>query len=287
MAEDAIDFLLLGGGLASVTAAEVLRAEGAAGSIAILSADPALPYQRPPLSKQYLLRDMAPERILIQPENFYRDKRIDLRLGVRAAAVQPKDHLVLTDGGAPIRYGKLLIATGGRANGFDVPGAALAGVQRLRTQGDADAIRRAAAAAKRAVVVGGSFLGLEVAAALVRLGLAVTIIDRGSAIMPMLHAARLSEFFATYAARARARIAWALRLPRRGGAFPATWSCSASVSRPRPTSSTGAASRSMTALSSTSGCARATRIFTRRAMSPISSIPCSRGAAGSSIGTMR
>lgn len=202
MAQETIDFLLLGGGVASVTTAETLRAEGEDGSIAILSADPALPYQRPPLSKQYLLRDMAPERILIQPEGFYRDKRIDLRLGARAVAVAPKDHLVFTERGETLRYGKLLIATGGSAVGLDVPGAALPGIFRLRSQADADAIHRAAATAKRVLVVGGSFLGLEVAATLKQLGLAVTIVERGGALMPMLYAARLSEFFTKYAADA-------------------------------------------------------------------------------------
>lgn len=199
MAQKSIDFLLLGGGLASVTAAETLRAEGAEGSIAILSAEATLPYERPPLSKQYLLRNLPPERILIHPESFYRDRRIDLRLSTRAVAVVPKDHLVLTERGAPVRYGKLLIATGGSAQGLDVPGAALSGIFGLRTEADADAIRRAAAEAKRALVVGGSFLGLEVATVLKRLGLAVTLVERGDAIMPMLYAARLSDFFAKYA----------------------------------------------------------------------------------------
>ena len=206
MAEDAIDFLLLGGGLASVTAADTLRAEGAEGSIAILSAETALPYHRPPLSKQYLLRDMPPERILIHAESLYREKRIELRLGTRAVAVAPRDHLVRTERGETLRYGKLLIATGGRAQGLDVPGAALPGIFRLRTEGDADAIHRAAAEAKRVLVVGGSFLGLEVAATLKRLGLAVTIVERGGAIMPMLYAARLSDFFAKYAADAGVEI---------------------------------------------------------------------------------
>src|SRR6185312_16786975 len=98
----------LGSGLASVSAAETLRAEGADGSIAILSADTALPYHRPPLSKQYLLRAIPPERILIHPESFYREKRIELRLGTPAVAVAPRGRLVRTGRGETLRYGKLL-----------------------------------------------------------------------------------------------------------------------------------------------------------------------------------
>jgi NADPH-dependent 2,4-dienoyl-CoA reductase/sulfur reductase-like enzyme/predicted acylesterase/phospholipase RssA len=206
MAGETIDFLLLGGGLASVTAAETLRAEGAEGSIAILSADAALPYQRPPLSKQYLTRDQPADRILIQPEQFYRDQRIALRLGTRAAAVEPANHVVVTDGGERISYRKLLIATGGRANTLAVPGADLAGIHCLRTQSDADAIRRDRANAKRALVVGGSFVGLEVAAALAGMGLAVTIVDRGHAIMRRFYAPALSDFFARYASDAGVEI---------------------------------------------------------------------------------
>jgi len=200
MAGDIIDFLLLGGGLASVTAAETLRAEGAEGSIVILSADEGLPYHKPPLSKQYLTRDQMGDRILIHPERFYSDKHIDLRRGTRAAAVEPANHVVVTESGERIGYRKLLIATGGRANELALPGAALPGIHRLRTREDADAIRADRANAKRALVVGGSFIGLEVAAALVGMGLAVTIVDLGAAIMRRLCAPMLSEFFERYAA---------------------------------------------------------------------------------------
>ncbi len=202
-ADNSVDFLLLGGGLASVMAADALRSEGADGTIAILSAENTLPYSRTPLTKAYLLGKVAADAFLIRPERFYRDNLIDLRLGRRAVAVMPEDHLVRTDGGDTIRYGKLLIATGCHARALDVAGAALGGIFHLRSRDDADAIRAAAAVAKRAlVVVGGSFVGLEVAASLKQnsgfdgdAGRAL-----GPALMPELFAPPLSALFAAQCA---------------------------------------------------------------------------------------
>lgn len=193
-----VDFLLIGGGLAAVTAAKTLRAEGADGSILLLSAEQSLPYHRPPLSKRVLSGAQGPERILIEHENFYRQQSVELALGTRAASVAPADHLVRTDQGDEIRYRKLLIATGGSANRLDVPGGALAGVYRLRTLEDAAAIRAAASAGKRAVVIGGSFLGLEVAATLTEMGVSVAVIELAAVLMPRLNAPEVSDFLARY-----------------------------------------------------------------------------------------
>src|SRR5580658_7587418 len=134
MADDVVDFLLLGGGLASASAAETLREEGAEGSILIVSADESLPYHRPPLSKQYLQRAEPPERLLIHPTSFYQEKQIALRLGTRATGLDPASHLLRIEGSPPIGYRKLLIATGGTANCLTVPGAALPGIHCLRTR---------------------------------------------------------------------------------------------------------------------------------------------------------
>jgi NADPH-dependent 2,4-dienoyl-CoA reductase/sulfur reductase-like enzyme len=119
------DFLLVGGGLASATAAETLRAEGAEGTILILSAENVLPYQRPPLSTEFLLGTQTKEQLLILNESCYQEQAVDIMLGVRAAAVDPKGQTVQTDRGEVIHYGKLLIATGAACNQLDVPGAAL------------------------------------------------------------------------------------------------------------------------------------------------------------------
>jgi len=193
-ATETIDFLLIGGGQACVAAARQLRDEGVDGSILILGGEAALPYRRPPLSKQYLAGSENGDRLLLAPAGFYAQKSIGLRLGTPARAVLPADHAVVIDGGERIAYCKLLIATGGNARNLDLPGAALAGVHRLHTRDDADAVRAAAAGAKRAVVVGGSFLGLEVAATLAAMGLETVMLERGASLMPRLNAPEISAF---------------------------------------------------------------------------------------------
>ncbi|MGA7326890.1 MAG: FAD-dependent oxidoreductase, partial [Rhodomicrobium sp.] len=159
------DFLLVGGGLASATAAESLRAGAETGSVMMLSAEQLAPYYRPPLSKGLLLESKDEARIFIHPESFYRDRAIELRLNTRVLSVDTSKQIVKTANGE-ISYGQLLIATGGIPNPLRVPGTALPGVFNLHFKGDADAIRRAASNAKRAVVIGGSFLGMEVAMSL-------------------------------------------------------------------------------------------------------------------------
>ena len=191
-----VDYLLIGGGLAAVTAARTLRAEGAVGSIVMLSEEASPPYHRPPLSKRFLSGAQTSTQILVEHENFYRDQSIELMLETRATSVAPADHLVRTDGGHELQYRKLLIATGGSANRIDVPGAGLAGVHRLRTREDADTIRQATATAKRIVVIGGSFLGLEAAATLTEMGLDVTVVELGDTLAPHLDAPEVADFLA-------------------------------------------------------------------------------------------
>ncbi|MFG1192652.1 FAD-dependent oxidoreductase [Xanthobacter flavus] len=193
-----IDFLLVGGGVASAVAAETLRAEGAAGSILILSQEDLPPYHRPPLSKRMLLDDGIGQQIFVHPESFYREKAIDLQLNTRVASVDPESHTITTATGERIRYGQLLIATGATPKPLPVPGADLAGIHTLRQKGDAETVRRAAAQAKRAVVLGGSFLGMEIAMSLVELGLEVTIIEFGARLLPHLESADLSAYFQRY-----------------------------------------------------------------------------------------
>lgn len=170
------DFLLVGGGVASAMAAETLRREGADGSIVILSAEQEAPYHRPPLSTRFLVSDPPPPTVFVLPPEYYREQEIDLLLGTRATAVDPKSQVVQTDTTGPIHYGKLLLATGARPVRLYLPGAALRGIHYLRTLNDARTIRHAAGAARNAVVVGAGFLGLELAAALVERGLHVTLL---------------------------------------------------------------------------------------------------------------
>ncbi|HEY0294725.1 MAG TPA: FAD-dependent oxidoreductase [Bordetella sp.] len=194
-----IDFLLIGGGLASAKAAETLRREGAEGSILMLSAESMLPYHRPSLSKRYLLGTVDEARILVHAEQFYREQNIEIALDTQATAVDTTRQEVRTSTGARLHYDKLLIATGSVPRPLAVPGLALQGVHMLRFKPDCDAIRRHAAKARRAVVVGGSFQGMEVAMSLLELGLEVTIVEGGGRLMRHLESGTLSTFFQGYA----------------------------------------------------------------------------------------
>ena len=191
MAQD-VDFLLLGGGLASATAAQALRDGGTKGSILIVSEEDVAPYNRPPLSKEVLLGTIGRERLLILNEAEAEKQRIELLLDCRAQAVDPIAHVVATTRTA-IHFGKLLIATGATPRCLEVPGKTLTGVHTLRSLADAEALRDVARRAQRAVVVGAGFLGLEVAGTLTRLGLKVTIIEQEPILLRALQAAPVSE----------------------------------------------------------------------------------------------
>ena len=250
------DFLLLGGGLASTTAAETLRAEQAPGSILIVSDETVPPYHRPPLSKQVLRDAGAESRIYINPPAFYRDHAIDLQLGSRIAAVDPAKHEVTTEAGERIEYGRLLIATGAVPKRPLVPGSALAGIYTLHTQPEAQAIREAAVGARRAVVLGGSFLGLEVAVALADIGLDVTLVERGPALLPYLMAPFLSAHFERHAASRGVRVMREDGVAVFHGRDDRVSSSRASVWRRRRRSCTTAASRWTKGASSSTRCWR-------------------------------
>jgi NTE family protein len=192
-----VDFLLIGGGLASATAAETLRAAGAEGSIAILCAETTPPYYRPPLSKGFLLNGPDQTKILIHDKAFYRDRKIDIHLGTRACLVDVDSRTVETDRGR-FRFGKLLIATGASVNRYACPGAHLAGIHYLHTVKDALSLYENILHARRAVVKGASFLGMELAAALVMRGLATTLIVKGDLLYEKLRSPEVSEFFSKY-----------------------------------------------------------------------------------------
>lgn len=202
-----VDHLVLGGGAAGAAAAATLRLEGATGPILILSADDTAPYSRPALSKQFLLGMADESRILLHPESFYRDQAIELRLNAGAASVEPGRQVVTTAAGEEIHYGRLLIATGSAPKRLLVPGEHLPGVHTLRFKADGVALRaRIAAGAKRAVVLGGSFLGMETAMSLAELGLEVTVVESGAALLPHVEAPDVSEYFRRHAGERGVRI---------------------------------------------------------------------------------
>ncbi len=187
------DFLLVGGGLASATAAKTLRGEGAEGSILIVCEEKVPPYNRPPLSKQVLRGTIQSERLFILDELESKERRIELLLNSRALSVRPWDKIVATSGAGDIQYGQLLIATGAAPRRLSAPGADLAGLFYLRTLADAEALRTASEHGKRAVVVGGSYLGLEIAATLTRMGVSVTVVDGEPVLFGALEATSVSN----------------------------------------------------------------------------------------------
>lgn len=207
LAVNQVEHLVLGGGGAGAAAAATLRLEGATGPIMILSADDIPPYHRPSLSKQYLLGVADESRILLRPEAFYREQAIELALNSHATAVDPIRQVVTTGAGGEIHYGRLLIATGARPKRLRVPGAELAGVHYLRRKTDCAALReRIAAGAQRAVVLGGSFLGLEVAMTLLELGLEVTVVEAGGELLHRVEAPEVSAYFRRHAQQLGANV---------------------------------------------------------------------------------
>jgi 3-phenylpropionate/trans-cinnamate dioxygenase ferredoxin reductase subunit len=170
-------FVLVGAGLAGGTAAITLREQGFDGRVILIGAEDHPPYERPPLSKQYLRGEMPAEKMLLRPTEFYAANNIELKLGTAARSVEPEAHIVELVNGERIAYDKLLIATGGRNKRPPIPGIDLEGVYDLRTISDADRIRAAAQPGKNVVVVGMGFIGSELAASLRAMGLNVTVIE--------------------------------------------------------------------------------------------------------------
>lgn len=168
--------IIIGGGAAGNAAAEILRREGYTGPVTMLSADDAPPCDRPNLSKDYLAGTASEDWIPLRPLDFYAQHQIDLRLGTRVAAIEPTSRAVLLSDGTRLPYGSLLLATGAEPIRLTVPGADLAHVHVLRTLSDCKALIAAAGNARQAVVIGASFIGLEVAASLRARHIAVDVV---------------------------------------------------------------------------------------------------------------
>jgi 3-phenylpropionate/trans-cinnamate dioxygenase ferredoxin reductase subunit len=171
-------FVIVGASLAGGGAASTLRQEGFDGRVILIGAEAQPPYERPPLSKEYLRGESLFEHALVQPPDFYGESGIETRFGVRATRVDAVDKVVELDGGERVAYDKILIATGGRNRRFPIPGLDLEGIYDLRTVADSDRIRAEIAPGRKAVVVGMGFIGSEVAASLRQSGVEVTVVDR-------------------------------------------------------------------------------------------------------------
>ena len=170
-------FVIVGASLCGATAAATLRAEGFDGGVVLVGAEPDPPYERPPLSKEYLRGESSLEEGFVRPTAWYADQDIDLRTSTQVVQIHAKEKEVVLAGGARLGFDRLLLATGGRNRNLDVPGAELPGVFDLRRAGDADRIREAATSGARAVCVGMGFIGAEVAASLRSIGCEVTVVE--------------------------------------------------------------------------------------------------------------
>lgn len=169
-------FVIVGASLAGGTAAVTLRQDGFDGEVILIGAESKPPYERPPLSKQYLRGEAPFDKALVRPTDFYEQNRIDTRLSVRATRVDPAARVVDLDTGEVVHYDKLLIATGVRNRRPPIPGLDMPGVFDLRSVGDADAIRSEIVSGRKAVVIGMGFIGCEVAASLRQKGVEVVSI---------------------------------------------------------------------------------------------------------------
>lgn len=171
--------VIIGAGAAGHAAAETLRREGYDGEIVLLSADPDLPCDRPNLSKEYLSGEAGAEWVPLRPEGFFAEHGITLRRGARVQRIDPAERQVVLDDGTKVPYGALLLATGAEPVRLTVPGADLPHVHYLRSWGDARSLIASAMQARRALVLGASFIGLEAAASLRARGIEVTVVAPG------------------------------------------------------------------------------------------------------------
>ncbi len=189
------DVIIVGAGHAGAACAIALRQGKFEGGILVIGAEPELPYERPPLSKEYLAGSKAFERLLIRPEGFWAERDIAFRLGATVVAVDPTAQTVQTDDGALIGYRRLVWATGGAPRMLSCGGHHLAGVHTVRTRADADRMMTELPDVEHVVVIGGGYIGLEAAAVLTKLGKKVVLLEALDRVLARVAGEPLSRFF--------------------------------------------------------------------------------------------
>lgn len=188
--------VIVGAGHAGGSAAALLRQNGYAGPITLVGEEPLAPYQRPPLSKAWLKGEVGAADLLLRPAAFYDERDIALRLSTRVTAIDPVARSVTLDDGARLSYDTLILATGSRLRRLPAPGADLPGVLELRSAADAERIRAALGPGRRLAVIGGGYVGLEVAASARALGAEVTVFEREPRLLARVASPELSAYFA-------------------------------------------------------------------------------------------
>ncbi len=192
----AAPIVIVGGGQAGLQAAESLRAEGYSGPLLIVGEEPHAPYQRPPLSKEFLTGQMDERQLWIRAPAALERKSIGLVTGRRVAAIDREAQRLTLDDGETLDYAALVLATGARARMLPIPGADLAGVMALRSLDDSRALGAALAGAERVAIVGGGFIGLEIASAARKLGKPVTVFEAADRLMSRAVSPLISKMFA-------------------------------------------------------------------------------------------
>ena len=187
--------MVIGGSHAAVQLAISLRQNGWDGGITVISEENHMPYQRPPLSKAYLAGDSSKEQLALRAPAAYEKLDVNFMLGVKVKRIDVQAHQLELDNNQALGFSKLALCTGARVRPLPIPGADLRGVHYLRTMDDVTGIQQSAASAKTAVIIGGGYIGLETAASLSKLGIAVTVLETESRLLKRVASETTSEFY--------------------------------------------------------------------------------------------
>jgi len=196
--EAARGVVIVGAGHAGGTAAALLRQYGYEGSISLVGEEPIAPYQRPPLSKAWLKGEADAASLMLKPDSFYAEAGVDLILGVRVTRIARAKRTVSLADGRTLAYETLILATGARARALAIPGADLEGVLTLRSAADAEVLKADLGPGRRLAVIGGGYIGLEVAASARALGAEAVVVEREPRILARVACEALSTFFTDY-----------------------------------------------------------------------------------------
>ncbi len=189
-------FMIIGAGQAGATLCETLRKNGFEGKITLIGAEPVPPYQRPPLSKAYLLGEMALERLFLRPEAWYAEHGVELKLDVSATAIDPANKRITLSDGEGLAYDKLALTTGAEPHRLPASiGGDLGGVYNVRALSDVEAMKEEFVAGRHVLIIGGGYIGLEAAAVAAKLGLKVTLVEMAERILQRVAAPVTSDYF--------------------------------------------------------------------------------------------
>jgi 3-phenylpropionate/trans-cinnamate dioxygenase ferredoxin reductase component len=189
------DVLIVGAGHAGAQAAIQLRQRGFAGSVGLVGDEPELPYERPPLSKEYLAGEKAFDRILLRPAEFWPERQVDLLLGQAVTKLEPEAHRVTRSDGSILGYSQLIWAAGGSPRRLSCAGHDLARIHAIRSRRDVDLLREELGSVTRVAVVGGGYIGLEAAAVLTKLGKQVVLLEALDRVLARVAGEPISRFY--------------------------------------------------------------------------------------------